>query len=210
MEVAGREIKRVTLELGGSDPMIVMEDANVDLAVKMADIGRYFNCGQMCLGVKRLFVHESVAEDFVGKLAAGLQKKTVGDGTKKESRMGPLHVDYQRTEVEEQVEDAKARGAKAVAGGARPEGDEFKNGHFYLPTLLTDVPDDAPHLGGGVLRTGAAGVHLQGHRRGHRTGQRLGVRPGLVHLDQQHEVRQQGHRQAPGGQRVGQLAPLRL
>ncbi len=143
MEVAGREIKRVTLELGGSDPMIVMEDANVDLAVKMADIGRYFNCGQMCLGVKRLFVHESVADDFVGKLAAGLQKKTVGDGMKKESRMGPLHVDYQRTEVEEQVEDAKARGAKAVAGGARPEGDEFRNGHFYLPTLLTDVPDDA-------------------------------------------------------------------
>ena len=143
MEVAGREIKRVTLELGGSDPMIVMEDANVDLAVKMADIGRYFNCGQMCLGVKRLFVHESVADDFVGKLAAALQKKTVGDGMKKESRMGPLHVDYQRTEVEEQVEDAKARGAKAVAGGARPEGDEFQNGHFYLPTLLTDVPDDA-------------------------------------------------------------------
>lgn len=143
MEVAGREIKRVTLELGGSDPMIVMEDANVDLAVKMADIGRYFNCGQMCLGVKRLFVHESVADDFVGKLAGALQKKTVGDGMKKESRMGPLHVDYQRTEVEEQVEDAKARGAKAVAGGARPEGDEFRNGHFYLPTLLTDVPDDA-------------------------------------------------------------------
>ncbi len=143
MEVAGREIKRVTLELGGSDPMIVMEDANVDLAVKMADIGRYFNCGQMCLGVKRLFVHESVADDFVGKLAAALQKKTVGDGMKKESRMGPLHVGYQRTEVEEQVEDAKARGAKAVAGGARPEGDEFRNGHFYLPTLLTDVPDDA-------------------------------------------------------------------
>ena len=93
--------------------------------------------------MKRLFVHESVAEDFVDKLAAGLQKKAVGDGMKKESRMGPLHVDYQRTEVEEQVEDAKARGAKAVAGGARPEGDEFKNGHFYLPTLLTDVPDDA-------------------------------------------------------------------
>ena len=143
MEVAGREIKRVTLELGGSDPMIVMEDANVDMAVKMADIGRYFNCGQMCLGVKRLFVHESVADDFVDKLAAGLQKKAVGDGMKKESRMGPLHVDYQRTEVEEQVEDAKARGAKAVAGGARPEGDQFKNGHFYLPTLLTGVPDDA-------------------------------------------------------------------
>jgi len=143
MEVAGREIKRVTLELGGSDPMIVMEDANVDAAVKMADVGRYFNCGQMCLGVKRLFVHESVADEFVGKLADGLKKKTVGDGAKKETRMGPLHVDYQRTEVEEQVEDAKSRGAKVVFGGERPGGDEFKNGFFYLPTLLTDVPDDA-------------------------------------------------------------------
>lgn len=143
MEVAGREIKRVTLELGGSDPMIVMEDANIDAAVKMADVGRYFNCGQMCLGVKRLFVHESVADDFVGKLAEGLKKKTVGDGAKKETRMGPLHVDYQRTEVEEQVADAKDRGAKVVFGGVRPEGDEFKNGFFYLPTLLTDVPDDA-------------------------------------------------------------------
>src|SRR5438445_844369 len=58
LEVAGREIKRVTLELGGSDPMIVMEDANLDMAVKMADVGRFFNCGQMCLGVKRLFLHE--------------------------------------------------------------------------------------------------------------------------------------------------------
>ena len=57
--------------------------------------------------------------------------------------MGPLQVDYQRTEVEEQVEDAKARGAKVVVGGARPEGEEFKDGFFYLPTLLTNVPDDA-------------------------------------------------------------------
>src|ERR1051325_6434440 len=62
MEVAGREIKRVTLELGGSDPMIVMDDANLDVAIKMADIGRFFNCGQMCLGVKRLFLQESIAE----------------------------------------------------------------------------------------------------------------------------------------------------
>src|ERR1044071_9384848 len=67
MEVAGREIKRVTLELGGSDPMIVMDDANLDVAIKMADIGRFFNCGQMCLGVKRLFLQESIAESFVGK-----------------------------------------------------------------------------------------------------------------------------------------------
>ena len=143
MEVAGREIKRVTLELGGSDPMIVMDDANLDLAIKMADIGRFFNCGQMCLGVKRLFLQESVAESFVGKLADILKTKTVGNGASKETRMGPIHIESQRKEIEEQVEDAKARGAKVVFGGERPKGGDLDKGYFYLPTLLTNVPEDA-------------------------------------------------------------------
>jgi succinate-semialdehyde dehydrogenase/glutarate-semialdehyde dehydrogenase len=143
MEVAGREIKRVTLELGGSDPMIVMDDANLDLAIKMADIGRFFNCGQMCLGVKRLFLQESVAESFVGKLADILKTKTVGNGASKETRMGPIHIESQRKEIEEQVEDAKAHGAKVVFGGERPKGGDLDKGYFYLPTLLTNVPEDA-------------------------------------------------------------------
>jgi len=143
MEVAGREIKRVTLELGGSDPMIVMEDANLDLAVKMADIGRYFNCGQMCLGVKRLFLQESIAEKFIGGLVELLKKKTVGNGMSKESRMGPIHLDSQRKELEEQVEDAKSRGAKILFGGERPKGGDADKGFYYLPTLLTNVPEDA-------------------------------------------------------------------
>jgi succinate-semialdehyde dehydrogenase/glutarate-semialdehyde dehydrogenase len=143
MEVAGREIKRVTLELGGSDPMIVMDDANLDLAIKMADIGRFFNCGQMCLGVKRLFVQDSVAESFVGKLTEILKTKTVGNGASKETRMGPIHIESQRKEIEEQVEDAKSRGAKVVFGGERPKGGDFDKGYFYLPTLLTNVPEDS-------------------------------------------------------------------
>src|SRR5918992_179995 len=140
MEVAGREIKRVTLELGGSDPMIVMEDANLDMAVKMADVGRFFNCGQMCLGVKRLFIHTSVYDDFVGRLKVILEKKTVGPGTEKESRMGPIHIGSQRQEVEEQVEDAKARGAKTLFGGERPKGGDFDKGFYYMPTLMSNVP----------------------------------------------------------------------
>jgi acyl-CoA reductase-like NAD-dependent aldehyde dehydrogenase len=143
MEVAGREIKRVTLELGGSDPMIVMEDANLDMAVKMADVGRFFNCGQMCLGVKRLFLHESIAEKFVGGLVEILKKKTVGNGMSKETRMGPIHIESQRQEVEEQVEDAKSRGAKTLVGGERPKGGDLDRGYFYMPTLLSNVPDDA-------------------------------------------------------------------
>jgi acyl-CoA reductase-like NAD-dependent aldehyde dehydrogenase len=143
MEVAGPQIKRITLELGGSDPMIVCEDADVAAAARMADTGRFFNCGQMCLGVKRLFVHESVYEPFVSQLRGILEKKTVGPGTDKASRMGPLHLAYQRQEIEEQVEDARSRGASVTVGGARPSGDGFDRGNFYLPTLIENAPWDA-------------------------------------------------------------------
>src|SRR5205807_9769497 len=104
MEVAGREIKRVTLELGGSDPMIVCDDADVETAAKNADVGRYFNCGQMCLGVKRLFVHDSVYDTFVSQLHSIVEKKTVGVGTERATRMGPMHLAYQREEIESQVD----------------------------------------------------------------------------------------------------------
>ena len=143
MEVAGPAIKRVTLELGGSDPMIVCDDADVDTAVKMADTGRFFNCGQMCLGVKRLFVHESLYDAFVDQLREVLENKTVGPGTDKASRMGPLHQAFQRQEIEEQVEDARSRGAQVLVGGARPEGDGYHRGFFYLPTLVDNPPRDA-------------------------------------------------------------------
>ena len=143
MEVAGPEIKRITLELGGSDPMIVCDDADIGTAVKMADTGRFFNCGQMCLGVKRLFVHESVYDSFVAQLRGILEKKTVGPGTEKSSRMGPLHLAYQRQEIEEQVADARIRGARVTVGGGRPEGDGFARGNFYLPTLVEDAPWDS-------------------------------------------------------------------
>src|SRR5438132_3370509 len=143
MEGAGAQIKRITLELGGSDPMIVCEDADVSTAAKMADTGRFFNCGQMCLGVKRLFVHDSIYDAFVAQLRGILEKKTVGPGTEKSSRMGPLHMAYQRDEIEAQVEDARSRGANVSIGGARPDGEAFVRGNYYLPTLIEDAPWDS-------------------------------------------------------------------
>jgi succinate-semialdehyde dehydrogenase/glutarate-semialdehyde dehydrogenase len=143
MEVAGPQIKRITLELGGSDPMIVCEDADITMAARMADTGRYFNCGQMCLGVKRLFVHSSIYGDFVGQLRGILEKKVVGPGTEKASRMGPLHLAYQRDEIEAQVEDARARGARVTFGGSRPSGEGYERGTFYEPTLIEDAPWDS-------------------------------------------------------------------
>src|SRR5438093_9692711 len=120
MEVAGAQMKRVTLELGGSDPMIVCEDADIDKALTGASVGRFYNCGQACLAVKRLYVVESVYDQFVEKLVGKVQRLTVGNGMDKSTRLGPMHTKVQREEIESQVADAVKRGARSLIGGKRP------------------------------------------------------------------------------------------
>ncbi len=139
MANAAATLKRVTLELGGSDPMILCADADVDAAVSAASVGRFFNCGQACLAIKRIFVAEEIADEVAGKLAAKVAKLTVGPGTAKGTRLGPLHSARGRDLVEAQLADALDRGATVLAGGGRPEGAGFANGHFLRPTLLADV-----------------------------------------------------------------------
>src|SRR5215471_3362645 len=143
MASAAQGIKRVTLELGGSDPMIVCDDANIDEAVKAAATGRFFNCGQACLAIKRLYLFEAIADDFTEKLVARAKKLRVGNGMAEGTVIGPLHSANQRDEVEAQVRDAVERGARVLAGGERLRGADYDNGHFYAPTILADVPDDA-------------------------------------------------------------------
>ncbi|HEU4389003.1 MAG TPA: aldehyde dehydrogenase family protein [Blastocatellia bacterium] len=143
MASAASQIKRVTLELGGSDPMIVCDDADLEGAVKAAAVGRFFNCGQACLAIKRLYVFDSVADDFISRLVARVKKLRVGNGLSESSIVGPLHSAGQRDEVEAQVQDALSRGAKVLTGGERLRGSEYDQGHFYAPTLLADVPEDS-------------------------------------------------------------------
>ena len=143
MALAAEQIKHVTLELGGSDPMIVCDDADLDQAASAAMVGRFFNCGQACLAIKRLYLFEEIYESFVSKLVERVKKLKIGNGLQQDTRLGPLHTDGQRREVEEQVQDAIARGAKLLAGGARPDGAEYAKGNFYQPTLLVNVPEDA-------------------------------------------------------------------
>src|ERR1051325_2482339 len=143
MASAAQGIKRVTLELGGSDPMIVCDDANIDEAVKAAATGRFFNCGQACLAIKRLYLFDSIADDFSEKLAVRTKKLRVGNGMSEGTMIGPLHSATQRDEIESQVQDAINRGARALVGGTRLHGDGFDNGHYYAPTLLADVAEDA-------------------------------------------------------------------
>jgi acyl-CoA reductase-like NAD-dependent aldehyde dehydrogenase len=143
MAIASNDLKRTTLELGGSDPMIVCDDASLDRAASAASVGRFFNCGQACLAVKRVFVFESVADEFIQKLAGKVEKLTVGPGTAEGVMLGPLHTPRQRDLLEEQVNDAVVSGAEVLHGAKRPEGDGLAEGNFYEPTLLVEPAHDS-------------------------------------------------------------------
>jgi acyl-CoA reductase-like NAD-dependent aldehyde dehydrogenase len=143
MAVAAEQLKRVTLELGGSDPMIICDDADLDRAVSAASVGRFFNCGQACLATKRLFVFDAVADEVIERLVAKAARLRVGPGTGERVLMGPMHAERQRKLIEEQVADAVDRGATVLCGAARPQGEAYDRGFFYSPTLLLEPPADA-------------------------------------------------------------------
>jgi acyl-CoA reductase-like NAD-dependent aldehyde dehydrogenase len=141
MEVAGPLLKRVTLELGGSDPVIVCEDADVDAAVKAVIIGRYWNAGQACLGCKRVFVHDAVYDDFVGQLVERVKRYEPGDGTVKAEkprlRMGPIHTRAGRDELLAQIEDS---GGELLTGGGTGGHD---TGFFFEPAVIAEPRADS-------------------------------------------------------------------
>ncbi len=139
MAAAAGQLKKLTLELGGSDPCLIMEDADLDRAAQAVRVGRFFNCGQACLATKRIYVHRSIYDRFKEKLVAQAQRLKVGNGLDKDSRMGPMHTAAQRAEVEAQVKDAIDKGATVVFGGGRPEGDGFAKGNFLNPVILETV-----------------------------------------------------------------------
>jgi succinate-semialdehyde dehydrogenase / glutarate-semialdehyde dehydrogenase len=137
-------LKRLTLELGGSDPVIVCADADVEAAVKAVIIGRYWNAGQACLGCKRVFVHDSVYDAFVGALVERVQRYEPGDGTVKAEkprlRMGPIHTKAGRDELLEQIDDS---GGELLTGGGTAGQDK---GWFLEPAVIAE-----PRAGSRVL-----------------------------------------------------------
>ncbi|WP_370324243.1 aldehyde dehydrogenase [Euzebya sp.] len=143
MAAAGPKLKHVSLELGGSDPTIVMPDADLDAAVKTIQIGRYWNCGQACLAPKRAFVHTDVYEQFVEALTGRVGRYEPGPGAtpaeKPKIRIGPLHTAAQRDVLVAQLADATDRGAEVLVGGEAIDGD----GHFFAPAVVTGVPTDS-------------------------------------------------------------------
>jgi succinate-semialdehyde dehydrogenase/glutarate-semialdehyde dehydrogenase len=144
MQLAARDLKRISLELGGSDPMIVCEDANLELAVEAALVGRFRNCGQTCNSVKRLYLFADIADRFLREYRERVHKLQLGHGLEPTTSLGPQHSQRQRADTEAKVAEAVERGAQVLEGGARPEGPAYEHGYFYLPTLLTNVDATSP------------------------------------------------------------------
>ncbi|AVT19740.1 NAD-dependent succinate-semialdehyde dehydrogenase [Paracidovorax avenae] len=137
--LAGQHMKRVTMELGGHAPVIVADDADVELAVKAAGGAKFRNAGQVCISPTRFLVHESIRKDFVAALARHAQALKVGDGLADGTQMGPLANPRRITAMAELMQDAVQHGAQVAAGGERIGGD----GNFFQPTVLDNVPVSA-------------------------------------------------------------------
>ena len=133
---AAERLLPVVIELGGKDPMLVLDDADVDVASSAAVWGAFVNAGQACLSVERCYVHRSLYESFSEACADKAKQLRVGDGMDSQTDVGPMIHERQVRIVEAHVEDAKARGARVLAGGTRrPD----LGVNFYAPTVLADV-----------------------------------------------------------------------
>jgi acyl-CoA reductase-like NAD-dependent aldehyde dehydrogenase len=144
MEYASRSLKKAVLELGGSDPAIVCEDADVEIASSGVAWGGFNNCGQNCNSVERVYVHERIASRFVEAIVEKTGRLRIGNGMHPDVDLGPLASESQRIKIESVVRRAVAKGGKVLCGGKRPAG--FK-GYFFEPTvILWDRTNPAPAL----------------------------------------------------------------
>ena len=137
MEECAKDIKKVSLELGGNAPFIVFDDADLDKAVEGAIISKYRNNGQTCVCANRLYVQDGVYDAFAQKLAAAVAKLKIGNGLEDGTTTGPLIDGKAVAKVQEHIEDAVSKGAKVLSGGKLIEG------NFFEPTILVDVPKTA-------------------------------------------------------------------
>lgn len=137
--IAGKNIKKTVLELGGSDPFIVMEDADIERAVENAVKSRLMNAGQSCIAAKRFIVHDSVYDNFTKKLVSAFKQKVCGDPTNENTTLAPLARPDLVDNLQKQVDDAMDKGATCLIGGIKYK----EKGYFFEPTVLTNIPRNA-------------------------------------------------------------------
>ena len=138
--IAGKQIKKTVLELGGSDPFIVMPSANLGEAVAMGVKARTINNGQSCIAAKRFIVAESIYDDFERQFVKRMQKLRISDPMEEETEIGPLATEQILKDLDEQVSKSVERGARLLTGGKKLE----RPGNYYEPTVLTNIPENSP------------------------------------------------------------------
>ncbi|MEL6580452.1 MAG: NAD-dependent succinate-semialdehyde dehydrogenase [Cyanobacteria bacterium J06621_12] len=139
--VAGQQIKKVVLELGGSDPFIVLASADIEAAISTAVKARMLNNGQSCIAAKRFIVAASISDRFEQELRQRFEALTIGEPMSKDTDIGPLATASIRSELDQQVQDAVQQGATVLTGG---EAIGDRPGNYYLPTILTNIPLNSP------------------------------------------------------------------
>jgi succinate-semialdehyde dehydrogenase/glutarate-semialdehyde dehydrogenase len=137
---AGKRLKKTVLELGGSDPFVVLPSADLPAAARTAARARCINNGQSCIAAKRFIVHERVADQFERLFVREMEALKVGDPMAGDTDVGPLATSSIRDEVDEQVRKSVSAGARVLTGGGKVDGPGF----YYPPTILTDIPKDSP------------------------------------------------------------------
>ncbi|WP_292008133.1 NAD-dependent succinate-semialdehyde dehydrogenase [Chryseobacterium sp.] len=137
---AAKNLKKTTLELGGSDPLIVLDDKNLDKIIKLIIMARFGNCGQICVSSKRIIVLKDFADQVLEGIKEGIKTIKVGDPLKEDTTMGPLSSEHAMEDVLKQIQTAVDHGAKLIAGGKRIG----TVGAFMEPTILTDIDENNP------------------------------------------------------------------
>jgi acyl-CoA reductase-like NAD-dependent aldehyde dehydrogenase len=139
MTLASQTVKRLQLELGGKNPVIICDDADIDTAVTDLITGQFRNSGQICGSPGRYYVHEKVYDEFLGKYTSAAQKLVVGDPTEEKTTMGPLVSAEHRNRVEGYIKNASDEGAQVIMGGKRPTVPPMNKGYWVMPTIITGV-----------------------------------------------------------------------
>jgi acyl-CoA reductase-like NAD-dependent aldehyde dehydrogenase len=198
-EAAGRNLKRVVLELGGYNPLIVLADADLDYAVSASAFGAFLHQGQICMSTRKIIVERPIADEFAGRLAAKTKTLKAGDPKEKDTVIGPLITEAALTLVKERVEDAVSKGAKVLAGGEAvgpcfhatvitdvPESSDFARLETFGPVVAVEVVDSADEAVARANSTSyglSAGILTADTDRGFALAQRL--ESGIVHVNDQ-------------------------
>jgi len=137
---AGKNLKKAVLELGGSDPFVVMPSADLETAIATAVTARMINNGQSCIAAKRFIIHEKIYDDFLKEFVAGVSAVRIGDPMDEKTELGPLATAAIRDGLDDQVKKSVAAGARLATGGNKLD----REGFYYAPTVLTDIPSGSP------------------------------------------------------------------